>query len=111
MGLGPVSEVEINTIVSKLKGLESSGPDCMPTKASKFILPLVSSPLKRILNPCFKNRIFPAHLSEHDNCKDFLFGFRAKHSNEYAYAALLNFVHSALDSGLIPIPSTLFLDV
>ena len=40
---------------------------------------------------------------------DFQFGFRAKHSTEHACATLLNYLHSVLDSGLIP--AALFLDV
>jgi len=33
---------------------------------------------------------------------DFQFGFQANHSTEHAYTALLNFIHSAIDSDLIP---------
>ena len=33
---------------------------------------------------------------------DFQFGFRAKHSTEHACATHLNYLNSALDSGLIP---------
>jgi hypothetical protein len=40
---------------------------------------------------------------------DFQFGFRAKHSTELASATLLNYLHSVLDSGLIP--AALFIDV
>ena len=40
---------------------------------------------------------------------DFLFGFRANHSTEHACEALLNFIHSAINSGHIS--ATLFLDV
>ena len=40
---------------------------------------------------------------------DFQFGFRAKHSTEHACVTLLNFLHTALDSGLIP--AAIFLDV
>ena len=40
---------------------------------------------------------------------DFQFGFRMKHSTEHACVTLLNFIHSALDSGLIP--AAIFLDI
>ena len=40
---------------------------------------------------------------------DFQFGFMAKHSTEHACATLLNYLNSAIDSGLIP--AALFLDV
>ena len=40
---------------------------------------------------------------------DFQFAFRAKHSTEHACVTLLNFLHTALDSGLIP--AAIFLDV
>ena len=40
---------------------------------------------------------------------DFQFGFRANFSTEYACAAFLNFIHSAIDPDHIP--TALFLDV
>ena len=40
---------------------------------------------------------------------DLQFGFRMKHSTEDAFMTLLNFIHSALDSGLIP--AAIFLDI
>ena len=40
---------------------------------------------------------------------DFQFGFRMKHSTEHACMTLLNFIHSELDSGLIP--AAIFLDI
>ena len=40
---------------------------------------------------------------------DFQLSFRIKHSTEHAYITILNFIHSALDSGLIP--AVIFLDI
>ena len=56
---------------------------------------------------CFLD--FLIFLILNDFFHDFQFGFRAKHSTEHACATLLNYLNSALDSGLIP--AALFLDV
>ena len=154
MALEPVSEAEIARIVNCLRGSSSSGPDRIPTKVVKFILPVIVCALTRLVNLSFENGVFQSALkcarvvihfkggSRNDpanyrpisllsvfskifekamlsrlldflNSKhffhDFQFGFRAKHSTEHACATLLNYLNSALDSGLIP--AALFLDV
>ena len=53
----------------------------------------------------FLKKVMPSRLLDFLNSKHFFhnfqFGFRAKHSTEHAYATLLNYLHSALDSSLM----------
>ena len=154
MVLNPVSEFEVARIVNALKGSSSSGPDRIPTRVIRAVLPAILSPLTKLVNLSFVNGIFPESLkrakvivlykggsrSDPANYRpisllsvfskifekamlsrllsfldvknffhDFQFGFRANHSTEHACASLLNFIHSAIDFGLIP--AALFLDV
>ena len=61
----------------------------------------------------FLKKVMPSRLLDFLNSKHFFhnfqFGFRAKHSTERAFETPLNYLNSALDSGLIP--AAIFLDV
>ena len=154
MFLEPATEKEIAKIVMGLKNCSSSGPDNIPTKVIKFILPSIIYPLTKLINLSFQHGIFPSSLkrarviilykggtrndpanyrpisllsvfskifekamlsrlnnflTSKDFFHNFQFGFRANHSTEHACAVLLNYLHSAIDSHLIP--AALFLDV
>ena len=63
MGLEPVFEAEISRIVNDLRGFSSSGPDRIPTKVVKFILPVIVCALTRLLNLSFENVAFPSALN------------------------------------------------
>ena len=62
MALDPVSEFEVQRIVSELIGSSSCGPDQIPAKALKFILPSILSPLTILVNLSFLNGTFPSAL-------------------------------------------------
>ena len=62
MVLDPVSEFEVQRIVSELIGSSSCGPDQIPAKALKFILPSILSPLTILVNLSFLNGTFPSAL-------------------------------------------------
>jgi hypothetical protein len=57
-----VSEFEVQRIVSELIGSSSCGPDQIPAKALKFILPSILSPLTILVNLSFLNGTFPSAL-------------------------------------------------
>ena len=59
MALEPVSEAEIARIVNCLRGSSSSGPDRIPTKVVKFILPVILCALTRLVNRSFENGCLP----------------------------------------------------
>ena len=60
----PASGAEVARIVSSLKDSLSSGPDCIPTMVVKFILPSIISPLTKLINLSFENKIFPSSLKQ-----------------------------------------------
>ena len=62
MAMEPVSEAEIARIVNCLRGSSSSGPDRIPTKVVKFILPVIVCALTRLVNLSFENGVFPSAL-------------------------------------------------
>ena len=62
MALEPISETEIARIVNCLRGSSSSGPDRVPTKVVKFILPVIVCALTRLVNLSFENGVFPSAL-------------------------------------------------
>jgi hypothetical protein len=154
MFLEPVKASEITKIVNGLKNSSSSGPDSIPSKILKYILPSIVLPLTKFVNLSFECGVSPdafnraqiivlykggsrndlanyrsisilsvfskifekamlsrllTFLKSKNFLHDFLFGFRMKHSIEHACITLLNFIHSALDSGLIP--AAIFLDI
>ena len=154
MVLNSLSEFEVARIMNALKGSSSSGPEKIPTRVIRAILPAILSLLIKLVTLSFEKGIFPESLkgakvrvlykggSRIDSANyrsisllsvfrkifemailsrllsfldakeflhDFQFGFRAGHSTEHARAAFSNFIHSAIDSGHIPV--ALFLDV
>ena len=62
MVLNPVSEFEVARIVNALKGSSSSGPDRIPTRVIRAVLPAILSPLTKLVNLSFVNGIFPESL-------------------------------------------------
>ena len=62
MVLEPVSEAEIARIVNGLRGSSSSGPDHIPTKVVKFILPVIVCAFTRLVNLSFENGVFSSAL-------------------------------------------------
>jgi len=62
MALEPVSEAEVARIVNCLRGSSSSGPDRIPTKVVKLILPVIVCALTRLVNLPFGNGVFPSAL-------------------------------------------------
>ncbi|XP_065576373.1 uncharacterized protein LOC136037580 [Artemia franciscana] len=59
MFLEPVTEIEITKIVNGLKESSSSGPDSIPTKVVKSILPSIVVPLTKLVNLSFQYGVFP----------------------------------------------------
>ncbi|XP_065571426.1 uncharacterized protein LOC136034173 [Artemia franciscana] len=59
MVLNSVSEFEVARIVNSLKGSSSSGPDKIPTRVTRAILPAILSPLTKLVNLSFEKGIFP----------------------------------------------------
>ncbi|XP_065574905.1 uncharacterized protein LOC136036529 [Artemia franciscana] len=59
MFLEPVTEIEITKIVNGSKDSFSSGPDSIPTKVVKSILPSIVVPLTKLVNLSFKYGVFP----------------------------------------------------
>ncbi|XP_065573830.1 uncharacterized protein LOC136035784 [Artemia franciscana] len=62
MVLNSVSEFEVAGIVNALKGSSSSGPDKIPTRVIRAILPTILSPLTKLVNLSFEKGIFPESL-------------------------------------------------
>ena len=60
--LSSVSEFEVARIVNTLKGASYSGPDKIPTRVVRAILPVILSPLTKIFNLSFEKGIFPESL-------------------------------------------------
>ena len=54
MFLEPVTVIEITKIVSGFKNSSSSGPDSIPIKVVKSILPSIVVPLIKLVNLSFK---------------------------------------------------------
>ncbi|XP_065562565.1 uncharacterized protein LOC136028666 [Artemia franciscana] len=59
MVLNSVSEFEVDRIVNALKGSSSSGPDKIPIRVIRAILPAILSPLTKLVNLSFEKGIFP----------------------------------------------------
>jgi len=74
----------------------------------QIIVPYLLSVFSKIFQNAMLSRLLNFLNSKHF-LHDFQFSFRAKHSTEHACATLLNYLLSALDSGLIP--AALFPDV
>ena len=51
--LEQITETEVSRIVSNLKGSSSSGPDLVPTREVKSILPAIVTPLTKLINRLF----------------------------------------------------------
>ena len=62
MVLNSISEFEVARIVNALKGSSSSGPDKIPTRVIRTILPAILSPLTKLVNLSFEKGIFPESL-------------------------------------------------
>ena len=62
MVLNSVSKFEVTCIVKTLKGSSSSGPDKIPGRVIRAILPAIQSPLTELVNLYFKKGIFPGSL-------------------------------------------------
>lgn len=58
MFLEPVTVSEITKIVNGLKNSSSSGPDSIPTKVVKSILPSIVLPLTKLVNLSFECGVF-----------------------------------------------------
>ena len=54
------SDFEIARIVNSLKGSSLSDPECILTMVVKFVLPLIVSPLTKLINLSFENGIYPS---------------------------------------------------
>ena len=62
MVLNSVSEFEVARKVNTLKGSSSSGPNKIPTRFIRAILPTILSPLNKLVNLSFEKGIFPVSL-------------------------------------------------
>ena len=51
--LEQVTETQVFRIVSNLKGSSSSGPDLVPSREVKSILPAIVTPLTKLINRLF----------------------------------------------------------